>query len=417
MPRPAHYLCALGDAASPNVYSGTPFYFCQEAQRQKLIDSMLRLDTVSFPWQVSRAAWTIRALLTDNRCRGYRLSAACLDRIWRPFREKVRDCVVLNVFQLFPTFIADDDRVEKWFYIDATLKQNFEDYGVGQRVGRRLVEDAMAREKHGYLRARGIIANSAWAARSVVEDYGISAERVCVVIQGANLDRRAYEAWEERAELGRSEDFDLNERELKLVFVGRDWKRKGLDRLIGALRLFRARGGRATLRVLGVEARNLPAGAAAETGIEWLGYLDKTRHPNRFMDLVSECHVGCLLSTAEAGGIGLREYHALGLVVLGTQAGGAADQLLPGASVAVATTASVSEIADILLDLQQDRAKFLRMRAHAWKFRRLALWEPVVRHVAQTMRPQGVNPHHAEVPVRLLAGRTTPTEQRPDDGL
>jgi glycosyltransferase involved in cell wall biosynthesis len=83
----------------------------------------------------------------------------------------------------------------------------------------------------------------------------------------------------------------------------------------------------------------------------------------------------------EAGGIALREYHALGLAVLGTDAGGAAEHMIGGASIPVSTRASDEEIASKLLELDRDSARLRELRDAAWRGRRLALWETTVERI------------------------------------
>jgi glycosyltransferase involved in cell wall biosynthesis len=169
---------------------------------------------------------------------------------------------------------------------------------------------------------------------------------------------------------------------LRFVFVGKDWRRKGLDRLIRAFVLARQAGLKASLRVIGCERRALPNDLGGVDGIEWLGYLSKRRDCGRFLRAVGECDAGCLLSRMEAGGVALREYHALGLVTIGPDTGGAPEHMIAGASVGVSPAAPDSEIADLLLKMGKDEVWFERLKKTAWELRHSALWENSIQRLA-----------------------------------
>ena len=66
------------------------------------------------------------------------------------------------------------------YYIDATLRQNFVDYGLAGRINPEARAAALRRELEHYQAAERIVCMSRWAARSVVEQYGIPSARVQV---------------------------------------------------------------------------------------------------------------------------------------------------------------------------------------------------------------------------------------------
>jgi glycosyltransferase involved in cell wall biosynthesis len=244
-------------------------------------------------------------------------------------------------------------------------------------IGRRIAQRALREEREGYEAATGIIAHSRWAAQGVVERCGIASTKVYVVKQAANIDPLAYQAWERAEQIRRERECSSggDEDGLRLVFVGLDGKRKGLDRLLRGLAIARSLGSQATLRVIGCGPKQMPPELRALPGVEWCGRVNKRQDAELFLRLVGDCHVGCLLSRVEAGGCGLSEYQALGLAVLGTSAGGAAEQILPGNGVIVDVDATDEEIAETLLRLERERESVESMRAVAWRQRRAATWD------------------------------------------
>jgi glycosyltransferase involved in cell wall biosynthesis len=375
-------VAAVGDANSPATYNGLPYYLLQAGRRRGIIDEGLALSVSGGIWKARRLAWNLLRPVQLERPGGYQYSSVFLRALWAPVRNRLAGTLILNCFQLYPDDIVTDAQVRKWFFIDQTLPQLFDVYGDRAHIGKRIYLEAMRREGAGYQAAEGVIANSRWAAASVVNDCGVPPERVHVVLQGAAFDMDAYQLWEQgeaEARARRSTGQSL----LRLVFLGKDWQRKGLDRLLRGIACAQRQGFQGTLRVIGCPRESLPAELRNVAGVEWLGFVNKRADWQRFFRLIAECDVGCLLSRAEAGGLGLCEYHALGLAVLGTAAGGAPEQMLPEASVAVPVDAGDEQIAELLLKFEREPDLLSGMRERAWQNRHRVTWDESIRQMLQ----------------------------------
>jgi glycosyltransferase involved in cell wall biosynthesis len=375
------FLAAVGDSNSPVTWSGIPYHFLQAARAQRIIDEGLPLGTDGLGWKIRRLSWNSNRLLKGDSRGGYQYSTDFLERLWSPVLPRIRNSIVANCFQLYPPSVVKDGMIEKWFFIDQTLLQLFDYYELRATIGRRIATEAIAREREGYNAAAGVIVHSRWAAESVITDYGISPDQVHVVLPGANIDMTVYERWESHQQIRRHQSSDNQPPPLKLVFVGKYWNRKGLDRLLEAIALGRRAGLRATLKVIGCERSSVRGNLRDVEGVDWLGFIDKRTEAARFLREVSECDVGCLLSRVEAGGIALREYHALGLVVLGPDTGGAPEHMIRDASIAVSPEATADDIASTLSDLEHDRSRFDKLHNAAWSQRHSALWDESVRQI------------------------------------
>ena len=376
--RPRAYLAANGDPNDPVTWSGTPYHFLEWARTEGLLDEGLPLVTGTRLWTARRLAWNMGRVIRGDRLGGYQYSQAFLDRLWAPFTSRLPGSLVVNCFQLFPPSVVRDPRIEKWYFIDQTLLQLFDYYQLRSTIGEAVARDAVAREREGYHAAAGVITHSRWAATSIAHDYGVTADRIWVAVPGANIRRADYERWDRAAGVGREPRLPGP---LRLVFVGKDWRRKGLDRLVAGLTAARRSGFEGTLRVIGCPREAVPSSLGDAEGVEWIGFVDKQHEADRFLAIVSSADVGCLLSRAEAGGMALREYHALGLVTLATDAGGAPEHAMTGASVPVPTNAGTEDIARTLLTLERDPVSFGRLREVAWSRRREALWSTTVRTI------------------------------------
>ena len=403
--QPHVYLAAVGDANSPVTWSGIPFYLLRAGRARALFTEGLALSTTAAVWNRRRILWNATSMLSGDRPGGYQYSPSFLEKLWAPVTSKIQDGVVVNCFQLFPPSLVANQKVEKWFFIDQTLLQLFDQYGLRQSVGRHIAHQAIERERVGYQAARGIVVHSRWAAQSVIADYQISADRVHVVVPGAGLDPVEYELWE-GAQAEKRNSFDAD-KPLQMVFVGKEWQRKGLDRLLRALRLARSSGTRLSLKVIGCRPETLPEDLRAIDGVEWLGFIDKQAEAKRFLRTVAECDIGCLLSRAEAGGIAIREYHALGLPVIGTDVGGAPEHMIDGASLTISTQATDEELAAKLASLQQQPSRLKKLREVAWLKRRTALWDASLDTLARFW-PHRLDP---QLDVNLLNDHTPPASR------
>ena len=64
-------------------------------------------------------------------------------------------------------------------------------------------------------------------------------------------------------------------------------------------------------------AGHLPASQRRQTGLEFVGFIDKAREPRRFVEFLSGCDVGCLFSEQEPLGISTLEFLRVGVPVRG----------------------------------------------------------------------------------------------------
>lgn len=382
------WLAAIGDANDIRTWSGIPFHELQEGRRQGVIDAGLPLRADGRAWAARRSGWNLASVLRGQGRGGYQYSVSFLERLWAPFRHEVRGTRVINCFQLYPPSVVADDSVERWYHLDQTLLQLFDDYGLRNSIGRRIAADAFERERLGYERAAGVVMHSRWAAESVIRDYGIAPEKVAVVVPGANLDSDGCTRWA-NARDSHARTGAVHGGPLRLVFVGKQPERKGLGRLLRALALARTQGANCTLRIIGCTRENLPAELRHTPGVEWVGFIDKRRDAEAYLNAVADCDIGCLLSRAEAGGIGLREYHALGLAVIGPDVGGSPDHVIPEAATLVPPNATDESIAELLLALDAHRDRVERMRAVSWERRNEMTWAATLARMGELVGRPG----------------------------
>lgn len=157
--------------------------------------------------------------------------------------------------------------------------------------------------------------SSAWARAEAARDYGVPGDRTAVVPFGANLSEVPTKVDVERWIADRRRD------PLRLLFLGKEWNRKGGPEALALIRALRVRGLPATLDIVGCQPV-LEPGDAALTRVH--GFIDHSAPAGRkqFHAILREAHVLLFLSHAEAFGIALCEAAAFGVPAFATSVGG-----------------------------------------------------------------------------------------------
>lgn len=183
-----------------------------------------------------------------------------------------------------------------------------------ETYGRPVPEEADAAERRAALRAARVVYSSAAMAVRAPRDLGLPGLDPAVLPFGVNFDH-VPEAQPAKPPLARP----------RLLFVGKDWRRKGGDRALALLDRLRADGLDATLTVVG----DAPADLAPRPGLRVIGYLDKNRvtDATRLSQLYAEAHLLVLPTRGDCTPMVMAEAMAHGTPVIVTDTGGTADVL------------------------------------------------------------------------------------------
>ena len=370
-----------GDATDITTWSGIPYHLLDNANGLGLPFEGLRLQQ---PPAWRRLTWNAAQVLARGSYGGFQYSRTYLNRLWETERERLSGgATVLNCFQLYPDWAVSAPAIAKWYYIDGTMTQLVEEYGNMPRASAGMIERIIDKERRGYQAASGVICHSRWAADCVIDRYGMDPSKVHVVVPGANFEFAVSQSLSQRAESGEAP----GNCPLKLVFVGKYWDRKGLDRLLEAMIIAKNRGASLQLKVLGCDRSSLPEHLRDTPGVEWLGMVDKRSDAERFFALLRNSEVAVLLSRAEFGGMVLREFLALGLPIIGPDVGGAPEHASRTASILVAPEADPGEIAEHLIELATRGEVYRRLRTAAREQANQALWANSVEQLAAIIGP------------------------------
>ena len=146
-------------------------------------------------------------------------------------------------------------------------------------------------EAEAHARCAAAIYPSRWAADTAIKLHGAAPERTHVIPFGANVEPPTTKAIDHMLDARDSAS-------LQVLFIGRDWARKGGDLTVEACRLAREAGRKVILHVVGVDAEVVPTDPFIVTH----GFLDKRQDTQNatLRHLLSTCHVFFTPSRAEA---------------------------------------------------------------------------------------------------------------------
>jgi glycosyltransferase involved in cell wall biosynthesis len=163
-------------------------------------------------------------------------------------------------------------------------------------------------QRDAYERAAACCLTSSWAARSVVDDYGIDRSKVHVVgIAGTRQPPSAA-----------SRDWTVP----RFLFVGWDWHRKNGDRLLEAFAQVRKTVPRAELHLVGGHPRRIEQEGVVPHGPL---RLDRPAERARVDDLFVRCTCYVMPSRVEPSAIAHVEAGMFGLPSIATSVGGSAE--------------------------------------------------------------------------------------------
>jgi glycosyltransferase involved in cell wall biosynthesis len=175
---------------------------------------------------------------------------------------------------------------------------------------RRLGND---QERRALSRAARASYPSRWAATSAVEHYGADADKIAVIPWGANLPREMSEIDVDAGIAKRP--FDA----CRLVFIGRDWVRKGGDTLVATVAELNRTGFATHATIIGADPKGLDP-----RQFTVYPFIDKNNreHFAHFASVMLDAHFLFLPSRAEAYGQAFCEAAAFGVPAIGSTVGG-----------------------------------------------------------------------------------------------
>ena len=341
------------DAESPTIQSGRPFSILKELRNSCV--SVLPI----FPLRHTRlAARRLRKLAATVAGKHY-----LTDRHPAMLRDFAREAmqrltskrydIVFSPSTLPVTFLETNRPVT--ICADATFHSMVDYYSSFSRLPRAHRESAEQLEYRALRRCSLLIYSSDWAATSAISHYGIAKERVIVMPSGANFGAKNTRAdvmcWIERR----------SQKNIRLLFVGKDWKRKGGDIAFETLRLLCASGYSATLDIVGCSPPPKVAAHSQVTAHGQLHITDREQHA-MLSSLFTSAHFLIVPSRAEAFGMVFCEANAFGIPAVSTATGGIPTIIRDGVNgYALPLTAGPLEYANLIGAIADDPFQYRQL--------------------------------------------------------
>ncbi|MCT0229494.1 glycosyltransferase family 4 protein [Synechococcus sp. CS-1324] len=361
-----------GDATDPATWSNIPYFLLQAGITSGWLQSGISLHPE--PLKGRKRLWNLAQLIRTGKAGGFQYSPLYAQTLFQQAGLQNFKGSLLSHYPFLPPLPwPSSQRVD--FYIDATTRQIFDDYGLGDPISASFRAEALTRERLAYQQAGSVICMAQWTANSVINDYGIDPAKVHVVPGGANLDEARLAELAEPA----SPPLPSEEAPLRLGFLGKDWPRKGGPFLLTVAEALQRQGIPSRVRAIGVDPARLPHHPLLEP----LGFINKQTDTPRFVAELRSWHFGALFSSAEAAPRSNLECLRLGVPLIAHAVGGI-PSTLPDAGCGQLFPAhpSASEVANWLVDRLTPYQRYLAWRAALAPRWREFTWAAAVEQLA-----------------------------------
>jgi len=187
---------------------------------------------------------------------------------------------------------------------------------------------------------------SEWAANSAVDDYGISSEKITITPLGANMT--VIPSYSKRKRSG-------DDRQVRLLFIGVEWERKGGPCAIDALKNLQQRGYYTTLTIVGCTPE------ISVSGVQVIPFINKNDPAQReqFLELFRNHDFLILPTKAECFGLVFCEASAMGLPSLASDTGGVRGAIREGINGhLLRSQASGKDYSDKIIEIISDPVRY-----------------------------------------------------------
>lgn len=246
-------------------------------------------------------------------------------------------------------------------------------------------ERHVARLEAAYAGAEAIMTFSSYAADSLTRDFGVPRDRITPIGCGPARSKRAL-----------SRNTVDRYAAARILFVGRNWERKGGPLLMDALRIVRKAIPHATVHIVGP----LECPVSGD-GIVFHGRVSD----DELGRLFAESSVFCMPAICEAWGMVYTEAADVGLPIAGIDAWAMRDIVVPGRTGELAQERTPEELAAALIKLLEEPERLCQMGKDAQRYvDRVLQWPQVVDRLLGCVLPESLD---GRKPVPLESGYRT----------
>lgn len=340
------------DPANVSAWSGTPYFIAREIR--KLADDVAVVSADKYDWRLLLARvcqsvfklFGLRVDLSTSRFYSHSIGRHFQKRV-----EALRPDVIVGI-AASPELASLRVDTPILHISDATYKVMTDYYPEVTRVPRWLWAQANAIEQAVIDKARFAVYPSFWALESARDDYAAPPDKLRLIRLGANVGflPEIDDAYLDRKFAGRC----------NILFMGKDWQRKGGDIILAAFQELQARGLDARLDIVGCD----PFNGSPPPGITVYRNINKSDSAqfDLYNRLFSEASLFVLPTRAEAYGLVFAEAAAFATPVIAPATGGVPSVVADGETgLLLPPTAGGTDYADAIQRLWQDKEALRRM--------------------------------------------------------
>jgi glycosyltransferase involved in cell wall biosynthesis len=350
-PRPKIAYYSINNPLDKRSWSGTTYYLGQSLQQN--IGDIHFLGPVKIPWILDKAmrgiAKTTRLLFKSEWIPKYSLLKNIYAMI--VLKKKMKghnyDFLVAPAAASELAYLKTDLPII--YFGDATYKVYSETYA---KEFKNLNSFSRWEGNHLELKALRksslVVLTSQWAAKSAIQDYGTSPDKIVVMPLGANIDLVP-----DRSLIYRKEE----NKTLTLLFLAVDWDRKGGPISFATMKELHAAGVPARLIVCGC----VPPPQFNDPCMEVIPFLNKNEPGDyeKFVNLLSSVHFLILPTQADCSLLVACESNAYGVPALTTNVGGVSDIVKDGVNgFCLPPEAGGTDFASLIIKIFSDKEKY-----------------------------------------------------------
>lgn len=359
---------AFGPRDSEKVFSGVPKHLFGAMEKRGGFAGYVSTKQL-WPWDTFYGMVDLSKILKYGKpgvSRAWLWRKKTVETLTKRFRARLANIGDFNVVLQIGTHVRVElEGIKHYCFTDMTVSQAVQAGQFGlNKFNDVQVSQAIEAQKSILETCQAIFVNSNWAKQSIMDDYGIAAERIGVVGVGASVSPDTY--------------IDAEKKDSNILFLGRDWHRKGGPTLLEAFRLVKQKVKSANLTIVGCSPK------IDDKAVSVLGQLDKNHKSQRrlLMQALSRAAVLCVPSLFEPYGICFLEAHLFGIPPVTFRGQGRGEAIKNGVTGILVDSYSTTALSEALLELLLDPDKASRMGRAGREFARANFtWERVAEKI------------------------------------
>ena len=256
------------------------------------------------PFILKREIFNLFKIKYDSE-RKYVLSRGYAKKIEKILKKKNYDLIFTSDSFLI-SFLNTSIPIVLW--IDATYKTYYDHYFKGITRNKKSFNEANKLEKLALDKARNVILTSNWSKKKAIKTYKIKSQKIHIIPFGSNIDN-----------VKKYISKNKSRKVCKLISVGVDWKRKGMDKSIKITKLMNKKGTKTHLKIIGPSKNKF-----SNYQVSQYGFLDKNKfnHIKKLIRLYNNSDFHILMTEKEACGVVFAEANMFGLYNITNNVGG-----------------------------------------------------------------------------------------------